>query len=295
MSIPDVLALGLAAYVAVSTLVGWRFTQARRQRLPAAAVGQPVGFPSRDGLAHIVGTYLGSRPGAPAIVVVHGKDACRGNALGAPTAALVEGLQRAGFAMLAIDLRGHGSSGPARLTYGALECQDVLGAVDWLQALGHRRIGVLGAPMGAVATLKAAALEPAIEAVVADSAFADLGEILQHNYRRLTHLPGAMFPAAALAARWFTGVDLRRFRPLDLASALASRPVLLIHSEGDRLVPCEHAHCLARAIGAPLWTTPSKGHLSSYRSDPAAYALLLHRFFATALLAEPAFPAAAAA
>jgi dipeptidyl aminopeptidase/acylaminoacyl peptidase len=224
--------------------------------------------------------------------VVHGKDACRGNALGAPSAALVEGLQRAGFAVLAIDLRGHGSSGTARLTYGALECQDVLGAVDWLQTLGHRRIGVLGASMGAVATLNAAALETAIETVVV-GAFADLGKVLQRNNRRLTHLPGAMFPASALAPRWLTGVDLRRFRPLDLAGALVSRPVLLIHSEGDRLVPCEHARRLARAIGARLWITPSIGcHLSSYRSDPDAYELRVHDFFAGAL--APASPVAAA-
>ena len=294
MSIPDLLALGLAAYAAGSTLVGWRFTRARRQHLPVAAVGQPVCFPSRDGLAHIEGTYLGSRPGAPAIDVVHGKDACRGNALGAPTAALAEGLQRAGFAVVAIDLRGHGSSGPAPLTYGALECQDVLGAVDWLRALGHRRVGVLVASMGAVATLKAAALEPSIDAVIADSAFADLGEVLQRNYRRLTHLPAAMFPASALAARWLTGIDLRRFRPLDLADALAARRVLLIHSEGDRPVPCEHARRLARAIGAPLWTTPSAGHLSSYRSDPETYTLRVHEFFAATLAAADASLAAAA-
>jgi dipeptidyl aminopeptidase/acylaminoacyl peptidase len=48
-----------------------------------------------------------------------------------------------------IDLRGHGGSSTARLTYGARESQDVLGAVDWLRARGHGRIGVLGASMGA--------------------------------------------------------------------------------------------------------------------------------------------------
>ncbi|MCA0242941.1 MAG: alpha/beta hydrolase [Proteobacteria bacterium] len=220
MFIPDVLGLGLTAYAACSTLVGSRFTRPRRQRLPAASDGQAdaraVGFPSRDGLTRIEGSYLGARPGAPAIVIVHGKDACRGNALGAPSAAL------------------------------------------------------------------------------ADSAFADLGEVLQRNYRRLTHLPAALFPASALVAQWLTGVNLRRFRPLDLAATLAARPVLLIHSEGDRVVPCEHAHRLARAFGASLWTTPSTGHLSSYRSDPDGYVRRVRDFFTGALAPADAFSAAAA-
>jgi dipeptidyl aminopeptidase/acylaminoacyl peptidase len=183
------------------------------------------------------------------------------------------------FAVLMIDLRGHGGSSTARLTYGARESQDVLGAVDWLRARGHGRIGVLGASMGAAASLVAAAEEPAIAAVVADSAFADLGDVLRRNYPRKTRLPAASFAATALLARWLTGVDLGRFRPLDAAGALASRLVLLIHGEGDRLVPCEHAHRLAGAIGARLWTTPSLGHLSSYASDPEGYTARVHSFF----------------
>jgi dipeptidyl aminopeptidase/acylaminoacyl peptidase len=281
------LLAALVAYVGASLWVALRFTRGHRCSAAGVAAACPVGFPARDGCACIDAAYLGARPGAPALVFVHGKDACRGAELVVSTAALVQSLHAAGFAVLMIDLRGHGGSSTARLTYGARESQDVLGAVDWLRARGHGRIGVLGASMGAAASLVAAAAEPAIAAVVADSAFADLGDVLRRNYRRKTRLPAASFAASTLLARWLTGVDLGRFRPLDAAGALASRPVLLIHGEGDRLVPCEHAHRLAGAIGATLWTTPSRGHLSSYASDPEGYTARVHAFFGSALGNEP--------
>jgi dipeptidyl aminopeptidase/acylaminoacyl peptidase len=291
----------LLVYLGASLWVAMRFTRGRRCSAQAVVAACPVSFAARDGRARIDAAYLGARPGAPALVFVHGKDACRGAELVVSTAALVQSLHAAGFAVLMIDLRGHGGSSTARLTYGAHESQDVLGAVDWLRARGHGRIGVLGASMGAAASLVAAAEEPAIAAVVADSAFADLGDVLRRNYHRKTRLPAASFAATALLARWLTGVALGRFRPLDAAGALASRPVLLIHGEGDRLVPCEHAHRLAGAIGARLWTTPSLGHLSSYASDPEGYTARVHSFFGRALGVEadtralaPQFSAAAA-
>jgi dipeptidyl aminopeptidase/acylaminoacyl peptidase len=291
----------LALYLGASLWVALRFTRGRRCRAAAMAAACPVSFAARDGRARIDAAYLGARPGAPALVFVHGKDACRGAELVVSTAGLVRSLHAAGFAVLMIDLRGHGGSSQARLTYGVRESQDVLGAVDWLRARGHGRIGVLGASMGAAASLVAAAQEPAIAAVVADSAFADLGDVLRRNYRRKTRLPAATFALSARLAYWLTGVDLNRFRPLDAAGALASRPVLLIHGEGDRLVPCEHAHRLAGAIGAALWTTPSLGHLSSYASQPEGYTARVHAFFGRALGVEedaralsPVFSAAAA-
>jgi dipeptidyl aminopeptidase/acylaminoacyl peptidase len=143
------LPAALVVYVGASLWVALRFTRGRRCRAAAVAAACPVRFAARDGRACIDAAYLGARPGGPALVFVHGKDACRGTELVVSTAALVHSLHAAGFAVLMIDLRGHGGSSTARLTYGARESQDVLGAVDWLRARGHGRIGVLGASMGA--------------------------------------------------------------------------------------------------------------------------------------------------
>src|SRR5207247_5020959 len=113
----------------------------------------------------------------------------------------------AGISVLRIDLRGHGSSSAARLSYGAAERHDVLGAVDWLLERGYDagRIGVLGASMGASTALLACAEETAIGALVADSPFADFGTMIERQYRRLSGgLPAFLLPGALGCARLLT-------------------------------------------------------------------------------------------
>ncbi len=275
-----VSAAGLAVYLVVCTVVAQRFTRARRQQ-PAAGpdAARTVRLAARDGRAVITGWYLDPGAARGAVLFVHGKDACRGDEFKTPSAPLARQLAAAGFAVLAIDLRGHGTSSRARLTYGACERHDVLGAVDWLRAQGHRRLGVLGASMGASTALLAAADEPAIQALVADSPFADFAAMIERQFRRLSHLPGFFLPGALVMGRLMTGVDLCRVCPLASAATLGSRPMLVIHSEGDRFVPVDDARAIARASGAELWTTATQRHIGSYLGHPEAYAARVLAFF----------------
>jgi dipeptidyl aminopeptidase/acylaminoacyl peptidase len=275
----------LVGYTAVAGTAAQRFTSARRKApVDDSPWARGVRFPARDGLASIAAWYLPADPAlnAPrgAVVFVHGKDACRGDELKGSTFELARELNGAGFAVLMIDLRGHGQSSRARLTYGERERFDVLGAVDWLRAQGHARIGVLGASMGAASTLLAAADEPAIAAVVADSAFADFGQMIQRQFSRLSRLPGFVLPGTLAICRMLTGVSLQRVRPLEAATRLAGRPCLLIHSAGDRFIPCADAEQLAAVTRAELWITPTEGHVGSYRATPAAYSKRVLAFFA---------------
>lgn len=277
-------ALLLASYTGVAGLVAQRFTSAQR-KAPACIHSSRlrlVSFAARDGLARIAAAYLPAPQPRGAVVFVHGKDSCRGDELKGNTVELAARLNEAGFAVLMIDLRGHGQSSRARLTYGERERFDVLGAVDWLRAQGHARIGVLGASMGAASTLLAAAEEPAIQAVVADSAFCDFGQMIERQYRKLSRLPGFVLPGALAIGRALTGVALQTVRPLEAAArlGLARRPCLLIHSAGDRFIPSEDAERLARAAGGELWITASDGHIGSYRAQPAAYTERVLGFFA---------------
>jgi dipeptidyl aminopeptidase/acylaminoacyl peptidase len=278
----------LASYAGLAGLVAQRFTSARRVA-PGLATGVPtasaVRFAARDGQAQIAAWYMpvpqaaaGSGPGR-AVVFVHGKDACRGEELKGDSFALVRQLNDAGLAVLMIDLRGHGHSSAARLTYGSRERFDVLGAVDWLRQQGHSRIGVLGASMGAASSLLAAADEPAIQALVADSAFCDFGQMIERQYRQLCRLPAFLLPGALAFGRLLTGVTLQHVRPLDAAARLVGRPCLLIHSAGDRFIPAADAERLATAASAELWITDTPGHIGSYRGEPAAYSRRVLAFF----------------
>jgi dipeptidyl aminopeptidase/acylaminoacyl peptidase len=275
------------AYVMVCALIAHRFTTARRKPPTApTAAARPVRFEARDRRAWIDAWYVEPASCRAAVVFVHGKDACRGDELKTDSAALAAALCAAGIAVLMIDLRGHGTSSAARLTYGDQERHDVLGAVDWLAAQGHGRIGVLGASMGAASALLAAAEERKVLALVADSPFADFGGMIERQYRRLCRLPRFFLPGSLLLARLLTGVDLRRVRPLRGAAALRGRPVLVIHSEGDRFVPVADGRDIAAACGARLWTTDTPGHVGSYRGCPTQYTALVLAFFQRHLCVE---------
>lgn len=268
------------AYLVVCALLAQRFTLARRLHVQRSGSGSVVRFAARDGRARIEAHFLpGTQADGRAVVLVHGKDACRGHELKGDSTRLVRALTAQGFAVLAIDLRGHGRSSRARLTYGERERFDVLGAVDWLRGQGYARIGVLGASMGAATTLLAAADEPAIAALVADSPFADFGRMIERQYRRLSGLPGCFLPGGLALARLITGVDLRRVRPILRAQALRGRPVLVIHSEGDRFIPAEDGRAIAEACQAELWTTATHGHVGSYRGETQAYVERVSAFF----------------
>lgn len=285
IAIPAFAALaGGTLYAAVCAFVAQRFTRARRQHpRPWPDAARPVQLASRDRRASIDGWYLeaaaAAAPPRGAVLFVHGKDGSRGDELKSPSGPLAQAFAAAGFAVLTIDLRGHGTSSHARLTYGLHERHDVLGAVDWLRGQGHARIGVLGASMGASTALMAAADEPAIVALVADSPFADFAQMIERQFRRLSGLPAFFLPGALALGRLLTGVDLRRVRPIAQARALAGRPVLVIHGEGDRFVPVDDARAIAQASGAELWTTATRRHVGSYGSAPADYTERVLAFF----------------
>lgn len=104
---------------------------------------QPVSFKTADGWT--IHAEVHGR-GERAVVLVHGgrftKESWRPQA---------EPLVRAGFRVLAIDMRGYGASkdGPQALNPGAGSPQDVLAAVRWLRNAGVKTVSVIGGSMGA--------------------------------------------------------------------------------------------------------------------------------------------------
>jgi alpha-beta hydrolase superfamily lysophospholipase len=99
-------------------------------------------------------------------------------------AELAEALHQAGYAVLRLDLRGHGESGgEKRYTFGVTKRGDVLGAVDWLlgQELAPGSITVLGTSMGGTSATGATAAELAIGALILDGALPDLKPLIQQN------------------------------------------------------------------------------------------------------------------
>ena len=280
-------------YGVTALVVAHLFTRAER-RIPVQPLGQVferVGFPSRAGALPLTAWYRPAAEARGAVVLVHGRNACRGDELRGPTFPLADAFLASGLSVLMLDLRGHGESGDARVTFGRRERFDVLGALDFLVARGYAvsSIGLLGGSMGGVSVMGAAAEEPAIGAVVTDSAFVDFGDLMRLRFRRFTRLPGIVRPAAMALANLLTGEHLAH--PMaDDARKLHGRPVLVIHAAEDPMVPLAHGEQLAAVSGAALWITPTRGHLSSFSGRTAEYLATVPAFFARHLVGLASAP-----
>ena len=311
----------VAAAAAIPVALGYRFALVYRVRagyprrhLPAsmpAAVGlawEDVVIPNPAGLG-LPGWFMPApdrEPGAPgpfrspAVVLIHGWESARDRTL--PHAQF---LHAAGFAVLAIDVRGHGANGPELLPISVGEfAADARSAVAWL---GGRddigRIGVLGHSMGGAGAIVAAATDPGIAAVVALSAPAGPYRLTRQTFR----LAGLPLPApVAWPLAWLTTrvyLRPRRHRPADISASRAIReiaaPVLLVHGSEDRVMPVGDLARLAAARrsarpGAVTETLLVEGGAHSWLYESPIVRATVARFLA-ASLGGPLDPDAASA
>lgn len=291
----------LVGYISIATLVAHRLTHPQRRypTVDPSAVGlryEDVWFQARGEALNIAAWHLPAAGATHAIIVAHGVGGSRGKEFTVHSLDLMKHLVESGFTLLVLDLRGHGESDDAAMTYGIRERRDVLGAVDWLLARGYApgQIGVLGASMGGVAGIGAAGEEPAIGALVIDSSCADFLAMMRLHFRRQARLPLFFLPGTLLVVRLLAGENLARLRPAADLCAIERRPVLVIHARGDRVVPAAHGRALAMAAKGEFWMTASTRHLGSYEAATLAYSDRVTQFFITSLQ-QPAVPAFAPA
>ena len=298
--------LGLAggSYVGVSSAMAARLTQTTRVRLEddPSSVGldyEDVRFTSRGGDAELSGWLVppDSTPASPTpigrgiswIIMVHGDNTNRGDAK-TGMLGLARELNRQGFGILMLDLRGRGDSPSEISSAGYFERLDLQGASDFLVSHGadRSRIGVLGFSLGGVVALLAGSNPNSFGAVVSDSAFADLGLMLKNSMTGFKRPLRAWLPGMEFMARTLYGIDVREISPAR-AIARSDTPVLIIHGEEDSEVPVEHARLLGRAIGASfdeiemgqesVWIVPDAGHTGAFRTQPNTYIQKIVKFF----------------
>ncbi len=121
-----------------------------------------VRFPARSDHLEIAGWYIPRNDSTKAMILIHGRNHNKQDAVSGKFVAAAAALHQAGYAVLMIDLRGHGDSQGDRYSFGVYERRDVLGAVDWLINQGFQpgSIGTLGLSLGAAASIGATAEEP---------------------------------------------------------------------------------------------------------------------------------------
>jgi len=283
------------AYTALSIYIATQLVYVPQKPLYAtpASLGlqfKYVTFPSRVDQVQLKGWYIpgvlpnGHLTSQRTIIMVHGKGANRADK-SAGLLNLSGELARHGFAILAFDMRGTGESPSAPLSLGYFEQRDVLGAVDFLRsgpipypALGRTHIiGGWGVSMGAATLLMATAQEPAIRAVVSDSAYADIIPILEREVPKGGHLPPSFTPGALIAANVLYGMDFYAVRPVDIVASIAPRPIFFIHGTSDTFIPTSNMNILAAAARTvpdahiQTWFVPGARHAQSFNKEGLVY------------------------
>lgn len=228
-------------------------------------VAEAVQFQSAVDRLPLAGWVLPSW-GQRAILLLHGLDS---HSWDGSHPVLAQAYVEAGFHVLVFDLRGHGRSGGERLGLGWRERRDVRAAVDLILKRGFEpgQIGLHGTSYGAATALLAAAAIPEVGAVVADSAFADVRELMVAEIARRTDLPtqlaSLLMPGVAFVTQWLYALDFDTVAPERTVSSIAPRPVLFIHGSADAVIPVAHAYRLqaaAQNAAAELWILPGVGH-----------------------------------
>ena len=180
-------------------------------------------------------------------------------------------LNKAGFAALLFDARGHGSSGDdGPITIRKFE-EDILAGIDYLEKrtdVDTKRIGLFGRSIGGASAILAAASDWRIGALASCSAFAD-PEALTKDTLRMFHLPS--WPLAWIACRFierWLGIGMEQVAPKNQIGRIDA-PMLLIHGEKDSYIKPSNMEILqARASRhAERLLIPGRGH-SDVMRDP---------------------------
>jgi pimeloyl-ACP methyl ester carboxylesterase len=242
-----------------------------------------VSFPSRDGVM-LSGWFMPSRNGGT-VVLTHG---IGGNRLDVMPATKV--LVEQGFGVLLYDLRAHGRSTGNLGTWGWVEVNDFHGAVDYL--LSHSdvdpyRIGAMGFSLGGQITIRAAAENGSVRAVIAEdpspAVLSDHPMPSGYSWRKLYNYPGLWLvyhlQSAASGVSPPEGV-------LDSIVKLSPRPILMISSGKGRGQDLLRTYFNAADQPKELWEVPEARHGWVFAKRPLSYQEKVTRFFNRWLLGE---------
>jgi pimeloyl-ACP methyl ester carboxylesterase len=190
-------------------------------------------------------------------------------------------LHDAGFAVLAVDPRGHGASGGRPNALGWAGASDVAGAVAYVRSRGvdADRIGALGLSMGGEEALRSAATGSGLQAVVADGAGASTA-----GDRALVE-GGALPRSVAWMSSRMTELLGGRCEPPPLRDLVGGIrvPVLLIASGADDEAAIDRAFAARIGPDATVWEIPAAGHTRGLDTEPAAYRARVVAFLRRAL------------
>ena len=244
---------------------------------------EEISIKTKDGLT-LFGRYYEKTPGAPVDIMFHGY---RSSSL-LDFSGGVQLVMECGCNAIMVDQRSHGRSDGRCLSFGISERHDL---VEWVNYAVERfgkdvKIVLSGMSMGAATVLMASELDlpENVVGIFSDCGYSSPREIIRKVLRDMKLPVGPTYFMIRLGARLFGGFDPDS---ASAESALANNsriPVLFIHGEDDRFVPCEMSRRNYDACRAEkrLLTVKNAGHGLSYLVDYESYSQAVKEFLSKA-------------
>jgi pimeloyl-ACP methyl ester carboxylesterase len=246
-----------------------------------------VSFRTADGLK-LEGWFVPAPSAKGTIVYCHGYGENRGQCL-----MLLQDLHKMPYNVLAFDFRGHGTSEGHTVTFGHREVEDIKAACAEAQRLGDGApVLIVGVSYGAGVALQSLSQVPYVAGVWADSAFAELDDIVGRNFGFLPQDGRRAFVAVINAlVRVDCGFWPSRVNTADSLRGL-STPIFFCHGKNDSDTPFEDARRVFEAY---------EGHKGHYWIDDDSetalsdfskrdYSRRMKAFFAKALEIQTSAP-----
>jgi putative redox protein len=169
---------------------------------------------------------------------------------------LAQTISAAGLAVYTFRFRG---SGESEGNFGILGWQrDLQAAIDYMQKARHvqkSQLALVGFSAGAALAICMAAGDKRVTAVAACASPMDFSSIFDAEkaqftvayFRKIGIIRDANYPP--FLSDWLN--DFRRVEALACVSKIAPRPLLLLHSQGDKVVPVSNSQKLFEKAGQP--------------------------------------------
>lgn len=230
---------------------------------------EKIRFKTKDSQM-LAGWLIPGKKNSPTIIVGHGYPFDKGNIL--PVAAFLH----PNYTLFLFDFRSFGESEGNITTGGAREIEDFNAAVRYLKSRKdvNHTFGAYGFSLSAATFIMAD--NPDIKAIVADSSYASIEDILGQLYWYFGPLKWPFVWMTELYGRIFLGIDAKKY------VARVTVPTLLIHGGADSQIPVKNSQKIysTNKDMAELWIIPGVDHGMSYAVNPKEYKQRVKEFFA---------------
>ncbi|MCH7492900.1 prolyl oligopeptidase family serine peptidase [Patescibacteria group bacterium] len=280
--IVEIVVIALAAVMLISLAAFWMSIKPPKWPVTNSPSDfgmayEPVHFPSSDDITLSGWWVPATNDSDKTIVMMHGYPAAKSDIL--PLGVFLH----SDFNILFFDFRYMGESQGKYTTAGALEVNDLLGALQFLQnkkAEQSQKIGLWGFSLGGAVGLMSLDKTNAVQAVVADSSYATLHDMIEHLYSRYGILKTPFVIGTKVWTRLILGIKISDIAPEESVKK-TNTPIMLIHGTADKEIAVQNSQRIYENIkgSRELWLVEGAEHGQAYFKAQSEYERRVIDFF----------------